>query len=190
MSADGFPSPQTPHPGPSTQARAESNSLSCTPSSGARGSPLTSNTAVMKKLVLLLLSLLVSCAHHSPVFWGWGEWAGADVAGVGDDLLAGFDWSELPGVIASIDGNRVGTGYKKAKLRPGRHVIEYAYSPAEFGAHPTGIIEIDLAAGHLYEFRVKLSFWCMPRRFAVWVDDKTTGEAVWGKRPDWPSWWL
>ena len=113
----------------------------------------------MKRLVLVLLSSLIfSCAHYSPIYWGWGEWAGADVAGVGNDLLAGFDWSKLPGVIASIDGNSVSTGYKKAKLRPGRHVIEYAYYPAEFGAHPKGIIELDLRAGHLYEFRIRLCF--------------------------------
>jgi len=145
----------------------------------------------MNKLVLLLLSsLMVSCAHYSPIYWGWGEWAGSDVAGVENDSISSFGWSKLPGVIKSIDGNSVGTGYKKAKLLPGRHVIEYAYYPAEFGEHPRGMIEIDLKAGHLYEFGLKLCFWCQPRKYAVWVDDKATGEVVWGKHQDWPFWFL
>jgi hypothetical protein len=133
---------------------------------------------------------MVSCAHYSPTYWGCGERVGADIAAVENDSIANFDWSKLPGVITLIDESIVGTGYKKAKLSPGRHVIEYAYYPAEFGMHPRGIIEIDLAAGHSYEFGLKLCFWCMPRKSAVWVDDKTTGEKVWGERPDWPSWYL
>ncbi|HEY5975979.1 MAG TPA: hypothetical protein VIU41_14690 [Geobacteraceae bacterium] len=145
----------------------------------------------MKTLVIVLLSsLLVSCSHYSPIYWGWGEWGGADVAGVADNLLAGFDWSTLPGVITSIDGNSVGTGFKRAKLLPGRHVIEYAYHTAAFGAHPQGMMELDLTAGHSYQFNIKLCFWCTPRKYAVWVDDHTMGSVVWGKRPDWPSWWL
>jgi hypothetical protein len=145
----------------------------------------------MNRLILLLLSsLMVSCSHDSPIYWGWGEWVGSDVADVADGLTARFDWSTLPGVITSIDESRVGSGYKEARLSPGRHVIEYAYSPAAFGEHPRGIIEIDLTAGHSYGFGLKLCFWCMPRRYAVWVDDKTTSREVWGKRPDWPSWYL
>ena len=146
----------------------------------------------MKKAILLmLLSFLSSCcAHYSPIYWGWGEWAGPDVAGVENAPVAGFDWSKLPGVITSIDGTGVGEGYKKARLSPGRHRVEYAYSPTQFGLHPKGALEIDLIAGHEYEFRIELCFWCTPRRFAVWVDDRTTGEVAWGKQPDWPSWWL
>jgi hypothetical protein len=140
----------------------------------------------MKNLIIVLLSsLMISCAHHSPI-----EWTGADVVGVRHDLVAGFDWSKLPGVIASIDGNSVGAGYEKAKLRPGRHVIDYAYYPAAFGAHPKGVVDLDLRAAHLYVFRIQLCFWCMPRKHAVWVEDKTAGAVVWGKQPDWPSWWL
>jgi hypothetical protein len=133
---------------------------------------------------------MVSCANYSPIYWGWGEWAGPDVAGVENNLITSFGWPELPGVITSIDGTGLGTGYKKARLSPGRHRIEYAYHPSEFGVHPTGIMEMDLIAGHLYEFRIKLCFWCAPRKYSVWVDDKTTGKVVWGKHPDWPSWWL
>jgi hypothetical protein len=143
-----------------------------------------------KTILLLLSSLMVSCAYYSPIYWGWGEWAGPDVAGVENTLIADFDWSRLPGVITSIDGTSIGNGYKKARLSPGIHRLEYAYFPAEFGTHPRGILELNLVAGHLHEFRIQLCFWCMPRRYAVWVDDKTTGESVWGKRPDWPSWWL
>jgi hypothetical protein len=138
----------------------------------------------------LLLSLLVSCAHYSPIYVGWGEWSGSDVAGVENSLIASVDWSRLPGVIASIDGTGVGTGYQRARLSPGRHRIEYTYHTAEFGKHPTGMMEIELLSGHVYEFQIRLCFWCMPRRYAVWVDDKTAGEVVWGKHPDWPSWWL
>ena len=145
----------------------------------------------MSRLILLLLStLLISCAHYSPIYWGWGEWVGSNVSAYENDLIASFDWSKLPGVITLIDESSVGTGYKKARLSPGRHVIEYAYYAAEFGVHPRGIIEIDLTGGHSYEFGLKLCFWCTPRRYAVWVDDKTTSEMVWGKRPDWPSWYL
>jgi hypothetical protein len=145
----------------------------------------------MNRVILLLLSsLMVSCAYYSPIYWGWGEWVGSDVAGLENDSVATFDWSKLPGVITLIDENSVGTGYKKAKLSPGRHVIGYAYYPAEFGVHPKGIIEIDLTAGHSYEFGLRLCFWCKPRKYAVWVDDKTSSEEVWGKRPDWPSWYL
>lgn len=141
-------------------------------------------------IVLLLSSLMVSCAYYSPIYWGWSEWVGSDVAAVDNDFITSMDWSKLPGVITLIDGSAVGAGYKKAKLLPGRHVIEYAYYTAEFGMHPRGIIEIDLTAGHSYEFGIKLCFWCMPRKYAVWIDDKTTSEKVWGKHPDWPSWYL
>jgi hypothetical protein len=147
--------------------------------------------APMKKLGLVLFSsLMVSCAHFSPIYWGYGEWAAGDTAGVENDLLVEFDWSKVPGVITSIDGKRLGEGYKKAKLLSGRHVIEYANYSVEFGGHQTGMLELDLAAGHSYQFGLKLCYWCHPRKYAVWVDDKTTGEVVWGKHPDWPAWWL
>ncbi len=145
----------------------------------------------MNRLILLLLSLLMSsCAHYSPIYWGWGEWAASDVTGLENGLVAYVDWSTLPGVIISIDGNTVGSGYKKAKLLPGSHIMEYAYYTGEFGVNPKGTIAIQLEAGHSYEFRIKLCFWCNPRKYAVWVDDKTTAEVVWGRHPDWPSWFL
>ncbi len=122
--------------------------------------------------------------------WGWREWVGPDVAAVESGPIATIDWSKLPGVISMIDQSKVGAGYDKAKLSPGKHIIEYAYSPSEFGVHPSGTIEIDLTPGHSYEFRIKLCFWCMPRKYAAWVDDKTSGEKVWGKQPDWPAWYL
>ncbi len=143
----------------------------------------------MKKATLLLLSsLLVSCAHHSPIYWGWGEWVASDAAGMKEDMVARFDWSTLPGVITSVDGNSVGEGFKKARMVPGKHVIKYAYYPAQFGQHPEGTAEMDLKAGHLYEFHLKLCFSCTPRKFAVWVEDKTIGTLVWGQHPDWSSW--
>jgi len=146
----------------------------------------------MGKTVLLLLPLLLtSCsARYSPFFWGWGEWAPSDVVGVERSLTADFDWSTLPGVITSIDGAAVGDGFRKARLSPGKHHLEYADHPAEFGAWPSGLLEVDLVAGHVYGFRIEYCFWCKPRRFAAWVDDNTTGTLIWGQRPDWPSWWL
>lgn len=145
----------------------------------------------MNKLIIVFLSsFLFSCSHYSPIYWGWGEWVGSDVAATGKRSIASFDWSSLPGVITAIDGNSVGDGYKKAKLAPGRHLVEYAYYPAEFGVHPQGRIEIDLTAGHSYELGLRLCFWCKPRKYAIWVDDTTTGQVVWGKRPDWPFWYL
>jgi len=146
----------------------------------------------MKQMILLLLSLvMVSC--YSLQTMRWGEWSDSDVAGVETDLIASFDWSEWPGMIASIDGNKsAGTGYKKAKLLPGRHVFEYSYYLVEFGPgnHVTGTIEIELKAGHSYIFCFDYCYWCKPRRSAVWIDDLTTGEVVWGKRRDWPFWFL
>jgi hypothetical protein len=49
---------------------------------------------------------------------------------------------------------------------------------------------MEFKACHSYQFGLKLCFWCSPRKYAVWIDDKTTGELVWGKRPDWPFWFL
>jgi hypothetical protein len=139
---------------------------------------------------LLLSTLMVSCAQDSPIHSGAGEWVGSNVAAPENSLVATFDWSKLPGVITQIDDNSLGADYKKARLSPGRHVIAYAYYPAEFGVHPRGSIEIDLEAAHSYEFGLRLCYWCMPRKYAVWVDDKTARERVWGKRPDWPAWYL
>jgi len=135
-------------------------------------------------LALLLSGLIVSCAYYSPI------WVDSDAPARESGIATSFDWSSLPGVIRSIDGKAVGTGYERAKLSSGRHAIEYAYYPAEFGAHPKGMIEIDLLGGHAYEFRIKLCFWCIPRKYAAWVDDTAASEPVWGRRPDWPSWYL
>jgi len=146
----------------------------------------------MNKLILLLMcSLIVSCAHYSPIYWDYDEWEECDFSGIGKDSIARLEWSKVPGVIRSIDGNTL-RKYKKAKLSPGMHTFEYADYPAEFGVPLpiNGTIEIELKEGHLYEFNIKYCYWCIPRQFAVWIDDKTTGEVAWGKRPDWPSWYL
>ena len=146
----------------------------------------------MRKTVLLLLSLFIaSCsARYSPFFWGWGEWVPNDVVGLEKSLTAVFDYSTLPDVIHSIDGASLDKGYLKARLSPGKHHLEYEDHPAEFGIHPRGLLEVEVLAGHMYEFRIKYCYWCKPRKYAAWVDDKTTGELVWGKRPDWPFLWL
>jgi hypothetical protein len=146
----------------------------------------------MRKTILaLVIPLLVSCsARYSPFFWGYDEWIPDYVSTVGRSATAVFDWSTLPNVITLIDGTPIGRGYKKARLSPGKHQLEFAAYPAEFGAHPKGLLNIDLLPGHEYEFRIDYCFWCIPRKYAVWVDDKTTGELIWGTRPDWPSWWL
>ena len=85
---------------------------------------------------LLFVILFSSCASYSPIYWGWGEWASPGISGIEDSSVTRFYWSKLPGIITLIDGDSVGTGYKKAKLLPGSHIIEYAYYPAGFGAHP------------------------------------------------------
>jgi hypothetical protein len=141
---------------------------------------------MLKRLVILLAFLPVSCSYYSPIYWGWGEWNGIDPAAPKTDMVQ-LDWHKLPGVIKTIDGNNLGDGYKKAKLVAGRHVLEYAYYTAGFGIHPSGKIEIEMTAGHTYEFKAKLCFWCKPRKYAVWIDDKHAGELAWGKRPDWSS---
>ncbi len=142
------------------------------------------------KSVLLLPLFAFSCAsYHSPIYQNYAEWAapGTDMAG---SNVVIFDWSHEPGVITKVDGNDLGPGYKKATLLPGPHVIEYVYYAANFGEHPEGRIEIDLAAGHSYFFDLDLCFWCNPRRYAVWIDDITVDKIAWGQHRDWPSWWL
>jgi len=140
------------------------------------------STILLNKIILLmLLSILSSCAYYSPIYWGWGEWSGSNLSGMENQPVSKFEWSRLPGVITMIDGDTVGSGYKKAKLLPGIHKIDYAYSPAQFGTHPRGSFEMELKAGHLYEFRIKLCFSCNPRRYDTWVMDKTTGDIVWGQ---------
>jgi len=145
---------------------------------------------VNRLIPIIMVSVVMSCAYYSPIYWGYGEWAGSESLSAAEDSIAGFEWYKRPGVITSIDGKSVGEGYKKAKLFPGRHVIEYADHPAAFGGHPKGIIEIDVKAGHQYAFNIKYCFWCKPRRYAVWIEDTTISEVVWGSRPDWPFWYL
>lgn len=140
--------------------------------------------------ILLLASLAISCSYHSPIYGSHGEWTGSGVSGMGPQSTASLDWTRHPDVIKSIDGHKLGDGYKKTRLLPGMHVMEYADYPAEFGAHPRGTIRVNMKKGHSYEFRLKLCFWCMPRKHAGWIEDTTTGEVAWGKRPDWPSWFL
>jgi hypothetical protein len=155
-----------------------------------RRGPLVPATHLSRAILLLASVLMASCAGHSPFREGSGEWVDPNPAPVENGAMTSLDWSKLPGVITLIDAKGVGAGYKQARLSPGRHVIEYAYYPVEFGEHPKGSVEIYLTPGHAYEFRIKLCFWCMPRKYAVWVDDKTRGEKVWGRHPDWPAWYL
>lgn len=139
---------------------------------------------------IILLPFIASCSHYSPIYWGWGEWVDPEVVGTENSFTADLDWHKLPGVIVAVDGKNIGKGYKKAKLRQGVRRIEYAYYPAEFGTHPKGMFELPIVAGHSYEFRIELCYWCAPRKYSVWVIDQTTGEVVWGEKPTWPSWWL
>lgn len=144
-----------------------------------------------KTILFLMILLLASCSvRYSPFFWGYDVWEPDYVSDVEKSSMAIFDWSTMPDVITLIDETSIGKGYKKARLLPGKHQLLYADYPAAFGFHPTGLLDIDLSPGHVYEFRIDYCFWCKPRRYTVWVDDKTTGELIWGKRPDWPSWWL
>ena len=140
---------------------------------------------------VLMILLLASCsARYSPFFLGYDEWIAGNVSSADRSSTAVFDWSTLPDVITQIDGIPIGKGYKKARLSAGKHQLEFAAYPAEFGVHPKGRVDISLLAGHEYEFRIDYCYWCSPRRYSVWVDDKTTGKLVWGKPPDWPSWRL
>jgi hypothetical protein len=96
-------------------------------------------------------------------------------------------------MVTSVDGNKCKgsgkSGYKKARLLPGRHVIAYSNYVYKLG-HVTGKIDLELKAGHSYEFAFDTCYWCNPRRDAAWVEDKTTGEIVWGKCRDWPFWFF
>ncbi|HZK61400.1 MAG TPA: hypothetical protein VFC41_04940 [Anaerovoracaceae bacterium] len=64
-------------------------------------------------------------------------------------------------------------------LLPGIHSIDYAYYPVEFGMHPKGLIDIELKADHVYEFQIKLCYSCNPRRYSIWIHDRTANEIVW-----------
>jgi hypothetical protein len=146
----------------------------------------------MKQLVILLLFLgILSCRSFDTL--NWGECADSDGAGQDAESTAIMDWSDWPDMIISIDADKcIGSGkagYKRARLSPGRHAVEYGNYVYKLG-HVSGRIELEVKKGHLYEFGFDTCFWCQPRRYAVWVDDRTTGEVVWGKRRDWPSWYL
>ena len=143
----------------------------------------------MNPLIAIFLSLgLAAC--YSLETKGWGEWTDMDLAKQSTASAAGFSWHEWPGMIVRIDQHsEVAAGYTSARLRPGMHVIEYSNHVHDFG-HVRGEMQIVLLAGHAYEFRFDTCYWCNPRRFAVWINDVTTGEPAWGNRPNWPRWYL
>jgi hypothetical protein len=143
--------------------------------------------------VLLSLLLAACTPAHWPSNWGAGEWRPPDVANAPEGSLALFEWVTVPGAIAAIDGASMARGdggFNRARLAAGRHRIEFAAYPAEFGQHPRGAVDVELFASHAYEFRMAFCYWCKPRDYAVWVEDTTTRELVWGKRPHWPAWYL
>jgi hypothetical protein len=146
--------------------------------------------AANRAMTLLLVAFIVSCSPRE--FAGPSsprEWIAVDANTAETGAAASLDWSRLPGVIAAIDGVAMGNDFAKAQLPPGRHVIAYEYHPAEFGAHPQGTIEVALVAGHSYEFRTRLCYWCSPRKHAEWIVDTSTGELACGALPTWPSWY-
>ncbi len=140
---------------------------------------------------LVIFATLASCRtiETKP----WGECPDVDGFGLEADAVAWFDWSGWPDMITAIDEHHClmsgATGYKWAKLRPGRHIVEYSNYVHDFG-HVTGRIDMVLAAGHRYAFGFNTCYWCMPRRYAVWVADQSSGQVVWGRQPDWPGWFL
>jgi len=141
--------------------------------------------------MLLLCLGVLSCRSIDTM--SWGECVDSDGAGQPAESVAILDWSNWPDMITRIDGNRcVGSGklgYKTARLTPGKHVIEYSNHVHKLG-HVTGRIELDLRKGHSYVFAFDTCFWCTPRRYAVWIEDRTSGEVPWGKTRDWPAWFL
>lgn len=149
--------------------------------------------AILPRLAPVLLLALGLAACRSFGTARWGDCPDADGAQASAASSAVFDWSEWPDMITSIDGNRcVGsgkTGYKRARLLPGRHVVEYRNYVLDLG-YAAGRIELDVQAGHSYRFDFDACYWCRKRRFTAWVDDRTTGQVAWGQRPDWPSWYL
>ena len=139
-------------------------------------------------ITVFLLVSLVAC--YSLETRDWGQWTEGDLAQQETSSATVFAWDDWPGMIVGIDRNAaVASGYKSARLRPGMRTIEYSNHVQNFG-HVQGEIKMVLVAGHSYQFRFDTCFWCKPRQFAVWVDDVTTGELAWGKRPDWPGWYL
>ena len=143
----------------------------------------------MKSLIAVFFSVgLVAC--YSLETKQWGQWTEGDLARHGTSSAAVFAWHDWPGLIVSIDQNAaVAEGFKSARLRPGMRIIAYSNHVHDFG-HVKGEIEIVLLAGHSYQFHFDTCYWCKPREFAVWVDDVTTGELAWGRRPSWPRWYF
>ncbi len=141
--------------------------------------------------VLLMLAALASCRALDTA--NWGECGDADGAGSAADASAVFDWSDWPGMVVAVDGDRCvaagDKGFKWARLKPGPHVVVYSNHVHDFG-HVAGKVEFRMEAGHRYVLGFATCFWCMPRRYALWVDDATTGQVAWGRRPDWPWWYL
>jgi len=138
--------------------------------------------------VFLLMLNLAAC--YSIQTQSWGEWTEHDPVASEVAFTASFSWADWPGMVISIDRHGdVATGYKRARLLPGKHVIGYSNHVHDFG-HVSGEIQIDLVAGHSYEFHFDTCYWCKPRKYAVWVYDATNGAVVWGARPDWPGWYL
>jgi hypothetical protein len=133
---------------------------------------------------------LALCACVSMQTRNWGRWSEGAPSEHAPGSTAIFGWSDWPGMIVSIDRHgEVATRYKSAQLRSGSHIIEYSNHVHDFG-HVSGAMELDLVAGHTYEFRFATCYWCKPRKFAVWVDDTTIGSVAWGSRPTWPRWYL
>lgn len=146
-------------------------------------------SSLVQLLIGVPLSLvLVACVALETR--DWGQWTEADLEQHDTSSAAVFDWADWPGMIVSIDQNAVvAQGYKSARLHPGMRIIEYSNHVHDFG-HVKGEIKIVLLAGHRYQFRFDTCYWCMPRKFAVWVDDLTIDELAWGTRPSWPRWYL
>jgi len=140
--------------------------------------------------VLLVLSVL-SCRSLDTVSWGVCiDPVGADQEA---DSMAVIDWSDWPDMVTSIDADKCVShdklGYKAARVLPGKHVVEYSNYVHDFG-HVAGRIELVVQKGHRYQFGFDTCYWCQPRKFAVWIDDQTTGDLAGGKHRDWPAWFL
>jgi hypothetical protein len=80
----------------------------------------------MKHIAFPLVAMfLTACAAIET--YSWGEWVSPDIVGTNTEAFSILDWSNHPGTITSIDGaTDVKTGFKRARLLPGRHIISYA----------------------------------------------------------------
>lgn len=145
------------------------------------------------KILLIFLALvgLGACAlMGSPL-----ELPEADGAVLPDSEVGILDYSwvarfaaiHIDGIYASESLSYAGDYYGYARLRPGKHTVEWIrYFTGHGRWHQKLILHVE--AGHRYRIKIEDCYWCKEFRAIGWIIDEGTGEVVSGYLPDWSSW--